>query len=81
MKIDKKSEDLYSIVQKPSESLREYVSRFNAKKIMILNCITSIAILAFRRGLKPESNLYKELTKNPTELMEEVLAKATKEIK
>ena len=44
---------------------------------MIPNCIASTAILAFKRGLRPEFDLYKDLTKNPAGSMEEVLVKAT----
>ncbi|XP_074266931.1 uncharacterized protein LOC141590223 [Silene latifolia] len=69
--------DLYRIVQEISESIKDYVTRFNAEKVSIRGCDMSTAINAFRQGLDKESNLYKELTIYPCERFEEVQQRAT----
>ena len=80
-KLAKISEDLYVIVQRRGEPLRDYVGRFNKEKVSITNCNQNTAVAAFRKGLRPDSDLYKELTKYPCKAMEEVLAKAWAQIK
>ncbi|KAH6780217.1 hypothetical protein C2S52_011454 [Perilla frutescens var. hirtella] len=64
-KIEKHSDDLYAIIQYPNETLRNYVARFNREKVEIPGCNADTAISAFRKGLKRDSDLYKELTKYP----------------
>ncbi|XP_074265316.1 uncharacterized protein LOC141587748 [Silene latifolia] len=59
------------------ESIKDYVTRFNAEKVSIRGCDMSTAINAFRQGLDKESNLYKELTMYPCERFEEVQQRAT----
>ncbi|XP_074301252.1 uncharacterized protein LOC141632619 [Silene latifolia] len=73
----KQPSDLYRIVQEISESIKDYVTRFNAEKVSIRGCDMSTAINAFRQGLDKESNLYKELTIYPCEIFEEVQQRAT----
>ncbi|XP_057780215.1 uncharacterized protein LOC130998827 [Salvia miltiorrhiza] len=80
-KLEKISEDLYAVVQQRGESLRDYISRFNKEKVSITNCNTQTAVTAFRKGLLPDSDLYKDLTKYPCRTMEDVLAKAWAQIK
>ncbi|KAM6583535.1 hypothetical protein CsatB_010537 [Cannabis sativa] len=80
-KLEKQSEDLYVIVQRRGEALRDYVGRFNKEKVSITNCNQHTAISAFRKGLRYDSDLYKELTKYPCKTMEDVLAKAWAQIK
>jgi len=80
-KLEKQSDDLYTITQKCDENLRAYVGRFNKEKVQIPHCNQSTAISAFRRGLRFDSDLYKELTKYPCKTMEDVLAKAWAQIK
>ncbi|XP_010687261.1 uncharacterized protein LOC104901388 [Beta vulgaris subsp. vulgaris] len=80
-KMEKQASDLYRIVQKSDESLKEYVNRFNREKVSIPNCDARTAIEAFRRGLDEESDLYKELTKYPCQTFEDAQAKALAQIR
>ncbi|XP_074318117.1 uncharacterized protein LOC141654907 [Silene latifolia] len=73
----KQPSDLYRIVQEIGESIKDYVTRFNAEKVSIRGCDMSTAINAFRHDLDKESNLYKELTMYPCERFEEVQQRAT----
>ncbi|XP_074288725.1 uncharacterized protein LOC141613881 [Silene latifolia] len=73
----KQPSDLYRIVQEIGESIKDYVTRFNAEKVSIRGCDMSTAINAFRQGLDKESNLYKELTMYPCERFEKVQQRAT----
>ncbi|XP_074305785.1 uncharacterized protein LOC141641006 [Silene latifolia] len=73
----KQPSDLYRIVQEIGESIKDYVTRFNAEKVSIRGCDMSTAINASRQGLDKESNLYKELTIYPCERFEEVQQRAT----
>ena len=73
---EKTTSDLYKIVQRYREPLRDYLTRFNKEKVTIMNCDIPTAIEAFRRGLKRDSPLYDELTKYPCKMMEDVQAKA-----
>ncbi|XP_031275028.1 uncharacterized protein LOC116133462 [Pistacia vera] len=62
-KLEKLSADLYRVYQRRGEPLKEYVSRFNREKISIPACNPETAVDAFRKGLLPDGELYKELTK------------------
>ena len=73
---EKTTSDLYKIVQRYREPLRDYLTRFNKEKVTIMNCDIPTAIEAFRRGLKRDSPMYDELTKYPCKTMEDVQAKA-----
>ncbi|XP_074277760.1 uncharacterized protein LOC141601383 [Silene latifolia] len=73
----KQPSDLYRIVQELGESIKDYVTRFNAEKVSIRGCDMSTAINTFRQGLDKESNLYKELSMYPCERFEEVPQRAT----
>ncbi|XP_062075032.1 uncharacterized protein LOC133779045 [Humulus lupulus] len=80
-KLEKSEEDLYIIVQRRGEPLREYVGRLNKEKVFITHCNQDTTISAFRKGLRYDSDLYKELTKYPCKTMEDVLTKAWAHIK
>ncbi|KAL5800166.1 hypothetical protein ACOSQ4_033050 [Xanthoceras sorbifolium] len=80
-KLEKQSDDLYTISQRRGERLRDFVGRFNNEKVSIPHCNQATAISAFRKGLLYDSDLYKELTKYPCKTMEDVLAKAWAQIK
>ncbi|XP_010513510.1 PREDICTED: uncharacterized protein LOC104789524 [Camelina sativa] len=79
--LEKTADDLYEVRQKRDESLRAYVGRFNKEKVSIPSCNTSTAISAFKRGLLPDGDLYKELTKYQCRTMEDVLSRAWAQIK
>ncbi|CAA7058433.1 unnamed protein product [Microthlaspi erraticum] len=79
--IERTADDLYEVIQKRGEPLRDYVGRFNKEKVSIPACVTSTAISAFKRGLLPDSDLYKELTKYQCRTMEDVLSRAWAQIR
>ncbi|XP_021721365.1 uncharacterized protein LOC110688923 [Chenopodium quinoa] len=80
-KIEKQSSDLYRVVQRHGESLRDYLNRFNREKIGIHKCNAPTTIEAFKRGFLDHSELYKELTKYPCTTFEDVQAKAMAQVK
>ncbi|XP_074291522.1 uncharacterized protein LOC141618320 [Silene latifolia] len=74
-KLEKQSSDLYRITQKPEETLRVFLARFNKEKVYIPRCDVGTAVEAFRQGLLPHSDMYNELTKYPCHTFEDVQAK------
>ena len=80
-KLEKLSGDLYCIQQCHEESLCDYVGRFNYKKVSIPFCNQETAVDAFQKGLLPDGELYKDLTKFNCSTMEDVLARAWTEIR
>ncbi|KAF3591522.1 hypothetical protein DY000_02021126 [Brassica cretica] len=76
MVLEKTSDSLYEILQHRAEPLRGYIARFNQEKVAIPECSISTAISAFKRGLLPDGDLYKELTKYQCKTMEDVLSRA-----
>ncbi|XP_021766981.1 uncharacterized protein LOC110731427 [Chenopodium quinoa] len=80
-KIEKQSSDLYRVVQRYGESLRDYLNRFNREKIGIHKCDAPATIEAFKRGLLDHSERYKELTKYPCTTFEDVQAKAMAQVR
>ncbi|KAJ9536058.1 hypothetical protein OSB04_un000774 [Centaurea solstitialis] len=74
-KMEKQTSDLYYVVQKPGETIRDYFNRFNATMIEVKNCDVKTAIKAYKRGLEDSSGLYLELTKYPPENFDDVRAR------
>ncbi|KAF2575701.1 hypothetical protein F2Q70_00002733 [Brassica cretica] len=74
--LEKTSDGLYEIVQHRAEPLKGYLARFNQEKVAIFECSIPTAISAFKRGLLPDGDLYKELTKYQCKTMEDVLSQA-----
>ncbi|KAF3497305.1 hypothetical protein DY000_02053187 [Brassica cretica] len=79
--LEKTSDDLYEILQHRVEPLRGYIARFNQKKVVIPECSIPTATSAFKRGLLPDGDLYKELTKYQCKTMEYVLSRAWAQVK
>ncbi|XP_010678171.1 uncharacterized protein LOC104893736 [Beta vulgaris subsp. vulgaris] len=79
--LEKHKGNLYRIIQKPSEAVRQYLDRFNKEMISVKNLDIPTAIEAFRRGLTYKSKLYYELTRYPCSTLEEVSARAMVEIR
>ncbi|XP_056864056.1 uncharacterized protein LOC130511196 [Raphanus sativus] len=75
--LEKKSDDL----QHRNEPLRSYIARFNQEKLAIPECNADMAISAFKRGLLPEGDLYKELIKYKCMTMEDVLSRAWAQVR
>ena len=74
--LEKTTDSLYEILQHRAEPLRCYLARFNQEKVAIPECRIPTAISAFKRGLLPDRDLYKELTKYQCKTMEDVLSQA-----
>ncbi|KAJ9560504.1 hypothetical protein OSB04_005664 [Centaurea solstitialis] len=74
-KMEKQTSDLYYVVQKTGETIREYFNRFNAEMIEVKNCDVRTAIEAYKRGLDTSSELYTDLTKYPPENFDDVRAR------
>ncbi|XP_056850812.1 uncharacterized protein LOC130500119 [Raphanus sativus] len=73
--LEKNLDDLYEILQHRNEPLRSYIARFNQANVATHECNADMAISAFKRGLLPEGDLYKELTKYKCTIMEDVLSR------
>ena len=52
-KLEKLSSDLYHIQQQRTESLRDYIGRFNREKVSIPFYIQEIAANTFSKGFPP----------------------------
>ncbi|XP_013651159.2 uncharacterized protein LOC106355825 [Brassica napus] len=79
--LEKTSDGLYEILQHRVEPLRDYINRFNQEKMAVPDCSIPTVISAFKRGLLPDGGLYKELTTYPCKTMEDVLSRASVQVK
>ncbi|XP_048599778.1 uncharacterized protein LOC125579914 [Brassica napus] len=79
--LENTSDGLYEILQQRAEPLRGYIARFNQEKVVIPECRIPTTISAFKRGLLPDGDLYKELTKYQCKTMEAVLSQAWAQVK
>ncbi|KAF3566390.1 hypothetical protein DY000_02014913 [Brassica cretica] len=74
--LEKTSDSLHEILQQIAEPLRGYIARFNQEKVAMPECSIPTAISAFKRGMLPDGDLYKELTKYQCKTMEDVISRA-----
>uniref|UniRef100_A0A0D3E8H3 Retrotransposon gag domain-containing protein n=1 Tax=Brassica oleracea var. oleracea TaxID=109376 RepID=A0A0D3E8H3_BRAOL len=79
--LEKTSDGLYEILQHRVEPLRGYIARFNQENVAIPECSIPTAISTFKRGLLPDGDLYKELTKYQCKTMEDVLSRTGAHVK
>ena len=79
--LEKPFDSLYEVLHNRAEPLRGYIARFNQEKVAIPECSIPTAISAFKRGLLPDGDLYKELTKDQCKTMENVLSRAWAQVK
>ncbi|XP_013617456.1 PREDICTED: uncharacterized protein LOC106323967 [Brassica oleracea var. oleracea] len=79
--LERISDGLYEILQHRAEPLRGYIASFNQEKVAIPRYNIPTAISAFKRGLLPDGDLYKELTKYHCKAMENVLSRAWAHVK
>ncbi|XP_074278004.1 uncharacterized protein LOC141601609 [Silene latifolia] len=63
--LEKRSIDLYKIMQKPGETIRAFLTRFNKEKVSFPSCDVGTAVEAFTQGLPLDSDFYDELTMKP----------------
>ena len=68
---------MLSVRQKIGESTRDYITRFNNKKLEVIDYEEKIAITALMSGLLP-NKLYYTLAKSLPKTMAELMAKAAK---
>lgn len=54
---------MFSIVYESEEMIERYRKRFKMEKMEISQCPNSIAIEAFKKGIKRDTRLFMELTK------------------
>ena len=80
-KIERQSSDLYRVVQRHGESLRDYRNMFNREKIGIYKCDAPTTTEVFRRGMLDHSELYKELTKYHYTTFKDVQSKAMLQVR
>ncbi|MED6224180.1 hypothetical protein PIB30_081419 [Stylosanthes scabra] len=64
--------NLYSVVQKPEETLRSYLDRFNTKCTQIEGLQSQVALMALVKGLREDTPFLKSLTKRSPKTMEEI---------
>ena len=61
--LEKTSDGLLEILKHRAEHLRGYIARFNQEKVAIPERSIPTAISAFKRGLLPDGDLYKEFSR------------------
>nr|XP_027086512.1 uncharacterized protein LOC113708248 [Coffea arabica] len=71
----KNATHLMSISQKPDESLRNFMTRFNAESLQVRDKDEKVVMVAFTNGLRIEELFY-ELAKKPPVNLEELLTRA-----
>ncbi|OMO62054.1 Retrotransposon gag protein [Corchorus capsularis] len=77
----KTSLGLMNIRQRPNESLRDYVTRFNAEALQVKDLDQSVAVAALMNGLRDDEFQFKfSLSKKPPKTLSELLLRAEKYI-
>ncbi|MED6148630.1 hypothetical protein PIB30_054848 [Stylosanthes scabra] len=71
-KLPKTCLNLYSIVKKPEESLRDYLDRFNSECTQIEGLECQATLMALVKGLREDTPFLKSLTNRPPKTMEEI---------
>ena len=79
--LEKTFDCLYKILQHRAEPLRGLLPDRQQNKVPIPECSIATAILAFKRGLLPDRDLCKELTKYQCKTMEDVQSRAWAHVK
>ncbi|KAF3531182.1 hypothetical protein DY000_02040269 [Brassica cretica] len=79
--LEKLSSSLYEILQHRAEPLRGYIASFNQEKVAIPESSIPTAMYAFKRGLLPNGDLYKELTKYQWKTLEDFLSRTWAQVK
>lgn len=74
--LKKESYHLLSIVQNMDEFVEAFMKRFRKEKIVISDCLDSIVVQAFQRGVLRSSGLFAELMKMVPQTMEEAYEEA-----
>ncbi|KAK9073783.1 hypothetical protein SSX86_006377 [Deinandra increscens subsp. villosa] len=78
---EKLTGDLYRIIQKPDEPLRDYIARFGRESLEIPNLDMAAAVEAFKMGLSKDSRFYDDLVMAPCRNLDEVRSRALRFIR
>ena len=68
--------ELYTIIQQPDESLRNYIKRFSKAVTENPNCDDTIALFALKKGLLPESAFLNKVYNHKAKMIGEALVSA-----
>ncbi|XP_056687997.1 uncharacterized protein [Spinacia oleracea] len=79
--LEKQTSDLYRVVQRPDEPLKDYIAQFIREKVTVPECDVPTAIEAFRQGLYGETDLWRDLIKYPCKTFEDAQAKAMAQVR
>ncbi|XP_056691762.1 uncharacterized protein [Spinacia oleracea] len=79
--LGKQTSDLYCVVQRPDEPLKDYKTRFIREKVTVPQCDVPTAIKAFRQGLYDETDLWRDLIKYLCKTFEDAQAKAMAQVR
>ncbi|XP_056685409.1 uncharacterized protein [Spinacia oleracea] len=79
--LEKQTSDLYRVIQRPDEPLKDYIARFIREKVTVPECDVPTAIEAFRQGLYGETNLWRDLIKYPCKTFEDAQAKEMTQVR
>jgi hypothetical protein len=69
---EKLTSDLYRVIQKHDESLRDFITRFSREALDVPNLDMATAVEAFRMSLNRDSQFYEDLVMNPCRNLDEV---------
>ncbi|XP_056688416.1 uncharacterized protein [Spinacia oleracea] len=79
--LEKQTSDLYRVIQRPDEPLKDYIARFIREKVTVPECDVPTAIEAFRQGLYGETDLWRDLIKYPCKTFEDAQAKEMAQVR
>ncbi|XP_056695443.1 uncharacterized protein [Spinacia oleracea] len=74
--LEKQTCDLYRVVLRPDEPLKDYTACFIMEKVKVPNYAIPTAIEAFKKGLYGETDLWRDLVKYPCKTFDDTQAKA-----
>lgn len=72
---------LFAVKQKVGERLKAFYERFRAEQAQTHGCTSDFAAVAFREGLLPSTQVYKDLVRRPAKDMGEIQTRIEGEIR
>lgn len=72
---------LFAVKQKSRERLKAVYKRFCVKQAQTHGCTSKCAVVAFRKGLLPGMQVYKDLVRRPAKDMGEIQTRIEGEIR
>ena len=70
--------NIFMVMMKPGESLKNYVSYFQSQMALMYNCSEDVVVATFISGLHATHSFYKHLVKNDVTKMRDILVWAQK---